>query len=166
MGSQPPRSKIRLARLADLPELMTMMGTFNRSEHITWRKQRILPAARRLLRDPRLGFVIVAEGSVGSPLHGYAVATFGYDLEFAGRDAFLTELFVRPRHRGTGEGRRLLGSIIERVRDAGAGAIHLGVLPANRAARRLYARFGFAPIPRLVLSKRLARPRASTRLRE
>jgi GNAT superfamily N-acetyltransferase len=132
-----------------------MMGAFNRADHVPWRRQRVLPALRRLLREPRLGRVVVAEGPAGDDLHGYAVGTFGYDLEFAGPDAFVTEIFVRPRYRGTGEGRRLLDAITEAMRRGGAGAIHLAVRRANRVARRLYKTAGFAPIPRLVLSKRL-----------
>jgi GNAT superfamily N-acetyltransferase len=154
-SSRPP--KIRPGRLSDLPELVTMMGAFNRADHVLWRRQRVLPALRRLLREPRLGRVLVAEAPVGEDLHGYAVGTFGYDLEFAGPDAFVTEIFVRPRYRGTGEGRRLLDAITEAMRRGGAGAIHLAVRRANRVARRLYETAGFAPIPRLVLSKRLAR---------
>src|SRR5262252_6584209 len=146
---------IRLARLSDLPELVAMMGAFNRADHVPWRRQRVLPALRRLLRDRRLGRVLVAEARAGGDLRGYAIGTFGYDLEFAGPDAFVTEIFVRPRYRGTGEGRRLLDAITEAMRRGGAGAIHLAVRRANRVARRLYESSGFAPIPRLVLSKRL-----------
>jgi ribosomal protein S18 acetylase RimI-like enzyme len=157
MGSPRP-PKIRPARLSDLPELVAMMGAFNRADQVPWRRQRVLPALRRLLREPRLGRVVVAEGPARGDLHGYAVGTFGYDLEFAGPDAFVTEIFVRPRCRGAGEGRRLLEAITQEMRRGGAGAIHLAVRRANRIARRLYETAGFAPIPRLVLSKRLARP--------
>src|SRR5262245_63488329 len=142
---RPPR--IRPARLSDLPELIAMMGAFNRSDHVPWRRQRVLPALRRLLREPRLGRVLVAEAGAGGEHHGYAVGTFGYDLEFAGPDAFVTEIFVRPRYRGTGEGRRLLDAITEAMRRGGAGAIHLAVRRANRVARRLYETAGFTPIP-------------------
>lgn len=151
------RAKIRPARVTDLPELVAMMGAFNRADHVSWRPRRVMPALRRLLREPRLGRVLVAEAGGDGDLLGYAVGTFGYDLEFAGPDAFVTEIFVRPRHRGSGEGRRLLEAITEAMRRGGASAIHLAVRRANRVARRLYETAGFAPIPRLVLSKRLAR---------
>lgn len=156
MASRP--SKIRPARPSDLPELLEMMAVFNRGEQVRWRRQRIFPALRRLLRERRLGRVLVSAGVAGE-LRGYAVATFGYDLEYAGPDAFLTELFVRPQCRGTGEGRRLLRAATEAMRRGGAAALHLGVWRWNRPARRLYESAGFAPIPRLVLSKRLARRR-------
>ena len=158
-----PSSKIRLARPSDVPELMEMMGAFNRAEHVTWRRQQVLPALRKLLREPGLGRVVVAGDDGGGELRGYAVATFGYDLEFAGRDAFLTEIFVRPRCRRGGEGQRLLRAITDEMRAAGAAAIHLAVWPANRAARRLYQAAGFAPVPRLLMSQRLARRRPVVR---
>jgi ribosomal protein S18 acetylase RimI-like enzyme len=150
----PRPSKIRPARGADLPALMEMMGAFNRGEHVTWRPKRILPALRRLLRTPRLGRALVAEAPGRAELRGYAIATFGYDLEFGGPDAFVTELYVRPRWRGTGEGRRLLDAIAETMHKGGAAAIHLAVWPANHRARRLYRAAGFAPLARLLMSKR------------
>ena len=155
MMTSSSHSTIRLARASDLPALMTMMGAFSRADHVTWRPKRVLPALRRLLRDPRLGRVLIAESTIHGEPCGYAVGTFGYDLEFAGPDAFVTEIFVRPRYRGTGEGRRLLDALGDVMRKGGAGAIHLAVRRANRVARRLYATSGFTPIPRLVLSKRL-----------
>lgn len=158
-----PRPKLRPARLADVPELLDMMGAFNRGERVPWRPARVLPALRRLLRSPRLGKVVVAEapGSAAreARLCGYAIATFGFDLEFAGPDSFVTEIYVRPSHRRSGEGRRLLDAIVQRMRQGGAAAIHLAVWPTNRAARRLYAAAGFAPVGRLLLSKPLGHGR-------
>ena len=153
--AQATLSKIRLARVSDLAELLAMMGAFNREDRVAWRRERVVPALRKLLGDRRLGRVIVSEARGGGELRGYAVATFGYDLEYAGRDAFLTELFVRFEHRGAGHGRRLLQTVIEIMREGGASAIHLAVWPTNRTARRLYESSGFAPIPRLVLTRRL-----------
>jgi len=138
-----------------------MMRAFSRDDLVPWRRERVLPGLARLLREPRLGRVLVGETSEDGTLSGYAVGTFGYDLEFGGKDAFLTEIFVRPRHRRTGEGRRLLAAITEAMRRGGAAAFHLAVRPDNQAARRLYAAAGFAPIERLVLSKRLRAPRKS-----
>ena len=89
------------------------------------------------------------------------IATFGHDLEYAGRDSFLTELFVRPARRGAGEGRRLLLAITEQMRKDGAVAMHLAVRPTNRRAWRLYHSSGFDRLPRIVLTKRLARGKSS-----
>jgi len=66
-------------------------------------------ALGRLLRRPDLGCVFLFESS-GSTL-GYAVLTFNYDLEYAGRDAFLTDLFVAASSRGRGYGGHMLREI-------------------------------------------------------
>ena len=144
---------IRRARSADLPLLLPMMEDFNAGEHIPWERTRFEHAIAPLLHDDALGIVAIA----GEPdrAKGYAIVTWGYDLEFAGRDAFLTELYVRPAVRGTGRGAHLLAWVENAARAAGAGALHLMVLPDNTAARRLYDRCGFAPPPRDLLSKLL-----------
>lgn len=149
------RTGVRAARVADLPALLQMMAAFNRAEAIPFRRARVAPGVRRLLRERRLGIVLVAAHPDRPALEGYAVATFGYDLEFAGTDAFLTELFVRPAHRGRGVGARLLGEVARLLRAGGAGAVTLLVRPENRAARRLYARAGYAEVRRVAMVRRL-----------
>jgi ribosomal protein S18 acetylase RimI-like enzyme len=143
---------IRRAHPADLPELLLMMEDFNAGEHIAWERSRFEHALMPLLVDDEVG--VVAIGGDGSAA-GYAVVTWGYDLEFAGRDAFLTELYVRPAVRRVGWGSRLLAWAEAAARDAGAGAIHLVVRHDNVDARALYLRSGWAPPPRELLSKPL-----------
>lgn len=133
-----------------------MMRPFNRSEGIPWRPRRVAGALRRLLRDARLGAVIVAEETATRALAGYVVATLNYDLEFAGPDAFVTELFVTPKNRGCGLGGRLLAAMTTRMQAMGAGALHLLVRPENHLAQRLYQRAGFQMVPRLMMTRLLA----------
>jgi ribosomal protein S18 acetylase RimI-like enzyme len=102
---------------------------------------------------------MVAEQGGTTRLVGYVVASFNYDLEFAGPDAFVTELFVRPEVRTRGVGRRLLAAVTTRMRAAGAGALHLLVRPDNLAARLLYEAAGFAEVPRLMMTRSFARAR-------
>jgi ribosomal protein S18 acetylase RimI-like enzyme len=147
---------LRLATEQDVSVLLEMMDDFNRSEVISWAPVVTEVALRRLLREPELGQAVVleAEGRV----QGYAVVTYGYDLEFAGRDAYLTEFYLRPEVRGRGLGKWLLARVEERAREAGAQALHLMVRPENRPALTLYQRAGFEPPPRVFLTKRLPRP--------
>jgi ribosomal protein S18 acetylase RimI-like enzyme len=148
-------TKLRRARLADAEALLGLMAAFNRSEGIRFRRAPVAVGLRRLLRAPRLGVVVVAERADRRALDGYAVGTFGFDLEFAGPDAFLTEIYVRPRARGGGLGARLLDAVTTALRDGGARAVTLLVLPENTAARRLYAGAGFKELPRLAMVRRL-----------
>jgi ribosomal protein S18 acetylase RimI-like enzyme len=143
---------IRRAHAADLPDLLSMMEDFNAGEHIPWERSRFEHALMPLLSDDDVG--LVARGGELEAV-GYAVVTWGYDLEFAGRDAFLTELYVRPAVRGMGWGERLLAWTEAAARQAGAGAIHLVVRQDNARARALYVRTGYVPPLRDLLTKRL-----------
>ncbi len=146
-------ARVRAARATDLAALLAMMKPFNENERIPWRPKPVGAALRRLLSDRRLGVVLVAEGERGA-LAGYVVATFGYDLEFAGRDAFVTELFVRAAQRRSGLGKALLEAVTSRAFAAGAGAVHLLVRPENREARALYERHAFELVPRLIMTRK------------
>jgi ribosomal protein S18 acetylase RimI-like enzyme len=128
------------------------MAAFNEAEAIAWRPDTMLPALRRLLGEPALGLGVVAEDPTTATLVGYALGTFGYDLEFAGADAFVTELYVEPAFRARGLGRALLESVVEEIARAGANAVHLMVRPENRRARALYEQSGFRDVPRLLMT--------------
>ena len=53
---------------------------------------------------------------------------------------------VVPSRRGRGFGEQLLAALLERARAAGYGALSLAVHEDNRAAIRLYERFGFRAV--------------------
>jgi ribosomal protein S18 acetylase RimI-like enzyme len=147
-----PELILRDAHPADLDLLLPMMEDLYRDEGIAWDAARMRAAAARLVTDSSLGRIVVLERD--DDTIGYAVLTWGYDLEFGGRDAFLTEIYVRRAMRGRGWGRRLLEEIETIARDSGAGAIHLEVRPDNAPALGLYREAGFAPTGRTFLSKR------------
>lgn len=46
------------------------------------------------MRSPELGALVVFDPP------GYAMISYGFDIEYAGRDAFLTELWLEPESRG------------------------------------------------------------------
>lgn len=151
--------RVRIAHRGDALAILKLMAPFNRSEGIPWRPQSVAAALRHLLRAPQLGTVMVAQQAGSTRLVGYVVATFNYDLEFVGLNAFVTELFVRPEVRNRGVGRRLLKAITERMRSVGARALHLIVRPDNLAARLLYEASGFAEVPRLMMTRTFLRAR-------
>jgi len=138
-----------------VPDILPLMVAFNQHENIVWRPDVMVPALHRLLDDDQaLGLALVAY--VGRRLVGYSLATFGYDIEFAGRDAFITELFVESSSRGQGLGRRLLESTVQHLQLRNVHAVHLVVRPDNPRARSLYESHGFKASPRILMTKTLA----------
>jgi ribosomal protein S18 acetylase RimI-like enzyme len=144
---------LRRAKLSDLPALLPLMVAFNRHEAIAWTPESGTAALQRLLSDESLGTVGLAEDA-GQTI-GYVVLTWGFDLEWNGRDAFLTELFVAETYRGGGVGKALLAYAEQTARQMRAGALHLMVRPDNLEALKLYAASGFEDPGRKVLTKRL-----------
>lgn len=145
--------RLRIAGEQDIAVLLTMMEPFNALEQIPWDARAKERALRTLLRDQSLGVVgllVATEGPVG-----YFVVTWGYDLEWDGRDAFLTELFLEPRVRGQDLGGVAMKHVEAVAREHGARSLHLMVLDENLVARRLYARHGYVSPPRTFLSKQL-----------
>ena len=144
---------LRKATVADLPRLIPMMQAFNLLEGIDWDPARARPALTRLMEDSSLGTIGLVE--YGDRLVGYFVLTWGYDLEWNGRDSFLTEIYLEPATRGQGVGARTLALIESLARDGGAAALHLMVRPENQAAVKLYASAGYLSPPRTFLTKEL-----------
>ena len=146
-----PSVTTRLAGLADLGGLLDMMESFNEYERIPWKRATGEAPLRTLLEDLSLGLVGLAEAD-GKPL-GYFVVTWNYDLEWNGRDAFLTELFLVPEARDRGLGRTLLAEAERLAIEHGAHALHLMVRPENERAHALYVKAGYVSPKRVFLTK-------------
>ena len=143
----------RPATDADVPTILTMMADFNAIEAIPFDRESFAPRVRELIASPTVGGILVFTFS--GAIVGYAIVTYGWDLEFGGRDAFLTELYVSGTHRRRGIGRQGLAAAQAFAKRGGAHALHLLVRHDNAPARLLYDDAGFKTQPRLVMSKRL-----------
>src|SRR5690349_10074219 len=91
---------LRLATTADLPAVLARTRALNVIEQIEIAEPALVAATTRLLSDASLGHVWLIERD-GAAI-GHAVVTYGFDLEFGGRDSFLTELWIDPPERGRG----------------------------------------------------------------
>ena len=143
--------RLRRAAPADLADILPRTAALNAHEGIAVAPDALETALRALLADPTLGGVWLVEDAA---IIGYAIVTFGSDLEFAGRDAWLTELWIDEHARNSGAGAAALALLDTELRPLGVRALHLQVRPENPALR-LYQRAGFAKSPRLVLTRRL-----------
>ncbi len=143
---------LRVARVGDLQLVLPRTRALNAHEGIAISEPKREAALRELLADPALGCVWLVERE-GVAI-GYAIVTFGYDLEFAGREGWLTELWIDADARASGAGSEALRLVEAELRARDVHALHLQVR-ADNPAMRVYERAGFAPVPRTIMSKRL-----------
>jgi GNAT superfamily N-acetyltransferase len=81
------------------------------------------------------------------------VLTFGFSLEFHGRNALLDELYLREEFRGRGLGRASLVRAEEICRREGIRAVHLEVDRVNVRAQEVYRKAGYKDHDRYLLTK-------------
>jgi GNAT superfamily N-acetyltransferase len=136
---------------ADADPLVGMMREFNELEHIKFDEAEVRAALAELLGDESLGRVWLIRS--GTEAVGYVVLTFGFSLEFRGRDAIVDEVFVGAGWRGRGAGRQALEFVAAFCRARGIRALHLEVERANTAAQTLYRKAGFLDHDRYLLTK-------------
>ncbi|HEX4966704.1 MAG TPA: GNAT family N-acetyltransferase [Thermoanaerobaculia bacterium] len=146
----------RLASPADLEAILALHRAFFAEDHYTFHEEESRANLTRLLADPSLGRVFVVED--GELVVAYLVLTFGFSLEFGGRDAIVDELYVAPDHRGRGLGTKALATAEETCRELGIRAVHLVVERYKEGAQALYRRVGFVAHDRDLMTKILGRP--------
>lgn len=136
-------STLQLAKPADIDRLEKLVSAYHAHEGIPSDE-----ASRRAALEPLLDGtphgVAYLIGPKVAPV-GYIVISFGYSVELGGIDGFIDEFFIREKVRGRGMGTEVLMSLLPALSEHGVKALHLEVAQDNAAAKRLYARAGFAP---------------------
>jgi GNAT superfamily N-acetyltransferase len=89
----------------------------------------------------------------GAEYVGHFVLSFGFDLEFGGRQATLTELYLAEHARGRGLGSAALRFVQDRLSAAGIRTLELQAEDKNPGARRFYERAGFVAETRIPFTK-------------
>lgn len=143
---------LRAARAADVEPLLDLIRELYLEDGTTpFDAHHHRRAVAELVAHPDLGHILVFEEATN--LVGYAVVTWGFSLEYRGRDAFLDELFIASSHRGQGLARQALTAVEEACRARGVKSLHLEVERANETAQGLYRRWGFIDHDRYLLTK-------------
>lgn len=139
------------SQLTDIERLLSFMQELYAHDALVFTESAARKALHQLLTNDALGriWLIECDGAVA----GYAVLTFGFSLEFQGRDAFVDELYLRADYRGRGIGRQVLDYIADVCREAGVNALHLEVERANTVAQQVYRKAGFADHNRYLLTR-------------
>ena len=147
--------RIAPATASHLDHLLALAREFYAGERLPYDETVLRRAYAALWAVPLHGAVWLARD--GDELAGYGVLACGFSLEYAGRDAFVDELYVRPDRRDRGIGSRILDAMEAECRRQGIAALHLEVDHDNAAGRRLYRRRGFVDHERHLMTKWLDR---------
>jgi ribosomal-protein-alanine N-acetyltransferase len=133
----PVNLNLRLATVDDAAEIAAMSrDLIEKGLGWTW-------TAARVARNIRSASTLNVVACVPDRLAGFAIMYFGDE------HAHLSLLAVRPEWQRAGLGRRLVDWLEESALVAGIGTVRLELRASNRAARRFYARLGFAEIARV-----------------
>jgi len=84
---------------------------------------------------------------------GFSVISFGFSLQYKGRDAYLDELYISTDFRWKGIGKATLHFLEEYCRSVGVHAVHLEVARRNLPAQSLYRKAGFQDHDHYLLTK-------------
>ena len=145
---------LTIAGPADIDLLLTFMSEYYAFDHLPFDPAEARAALQQILDETsrgRLWLIHLAGESIG-----YIVLTFGFSLEFHGRDAFVDELYVREAYRGRGIGQATLRFVEAACPELGVHALHLEVERSNTNAQALYRKMGFLDHDRYLMTRWIA----------
>ncbi|GIK55377.1 MAG: GNAT family N-acetyltransferase [Chloroflexi bacterium] len=146
----------RVAELADVATLLRFHVALNEYDGTVADPVRARAGLEILLGQENLGgvWLICADET---PV-GYIVLTWGFSLEFGGRDAFVDELYIEAGYRGQGVGRQTLAFAESVCQARDIQALHLEVARENVNAQAVYERVGFEKRAGYFLMSKRLRP--------
>ena len=147
-------ANFKIAERSDTQTLVEFIQEFYEFEQLKFDESIVRTALANILHDDSLGRVWLIQH--GDEAIGYVVLTFGYSLEFRGRDAFIDELYIRESYRGQGVGMSVIQFIETICPSLGIQALHLEVEQKNTAAQNLYRKVGFKDHDRYLMTKWIA----------
>jgi len=146
--------RIEAATARDAARLLSFIRAYYRFDRIPFDAKAIAAGLSLLLDDPTLGrawLILNRRRPVG-----YLLLTFGFDLEFGGRQATITDFYIDPGHRRKGVGRKVLMHVETFCQACGVKALELQETSKNARALEFYKFLGFGAHERIPMSKHIA----------
>ena len=144
---------IHAASLRDMAALLRYIKAYYRFDRISFSHEAIRAGLLLLLKEQMLGRAWLIRARRKSI--GYLLLTFGFDLEFGGRQATVTDFYIDGRYLRKGVGRKALMEVEEFCRACGVKALELQVTRKNARALAFYKQLGFEAYDRVPMSKRI-----------
>lgn len=132
---------IRPATGADVPLILDFIRGLAEYERLPHEVVATEERLRRTLFGARPAAEVLL-AYCGTEPAGFALFFHNYSTFLALPGIYLEDLFVRPEHRGSGIGGRLLAELARLAVDRGCGRLEWSVLDWNEPAIRFYQRLG------------------------
>lgn len=149
----PSPYEFKRANAQDATTLTQWIQRYYAYDHIPFNEALILPAIPHLLKNDQEGvayFVTLNDLTIG-----YFILTFGFDLEFGGKLAIVTDLFFDEAVRRKGAGHATIQFIQSICLEAGIAVLQLQVETDNHEAQAFYQKSGFKTLTRHSLIREL-----------
>lgn len=131
----------RAATLAEMPVLLELVREFHEFENLAFDPSLDRRVLEQIITDSTIGRIWIIDES--NTAIGYVIVTFGYSLEFRGREACIDELYLRPAYRRHGIGTQTLQFVEAMCRSLNIRCVNLEVDRHNNAAQMVYRKNGF-----------------------
>lgn len=146
MGTtQPDRIAIRPAVPADAEDILALVRELADYEKLSHEVTGTPEDLERHLFGPQ-PFARALMAHVDGELAGFALAFYNYSTFLCRPGLYLEDLFVRPRFRRLGIGRRLLVELARHAVELGCGRMEWSVLDWNAPSIEFYRRLGARPM--------------------
>ena len=147
-------TSFKRAEMSDLEILMEFIREFCEVDHHPFDDSSIRVALAKIVSDESLGRVWLIQHN--NQAIGYIVLTFGYSLEYRGREAVIDEIYIREGHQGQGIGKRAIEFVEEVSPSLEIKVLHLEVERENIAAQHFYRKVGFEAQDSYLMTKWIA----------
>jgi ribosomal protein S18 acetylase RimI-like enzyme len=151
------RFQIRLLKIEEVDAAVDLLVRQLGEHRVKTDLSNVRSVIERIVKDDRLGFVLVALERNQRPV-GVALGCAFLGIEHGGISGWIEELYVLPEFRQRGIGSHLIAEFIRVASALGWRAIDLEIDSSHRRAVSLYERHGFTQLDRSRLSRRLGGP--------
>ncbi|MGE5805187.1 MAG: GNAT family N-acetyltransferase [Ignavibacteria bacterium] len=135
----------------DIFTILKFIKNFHGMSSYPFHEEKVGESVRNLIKNNNLGRIWIIE--FDSKSVGYIILTFGYSIEYKGRDAFIDELYIEEEFRSRGIGRETMDFVIKESVKLGIKAVHLEVERNNDAAKNLYEKYDFKDNGRTLMTR-------------
>ena len=135
----------------DIPVIRKMMEDFYIFENLPFDGISAETALTGLIENETAGGVWLIRTE--NDIIGYLILTYGYSIEYKGKDAFVDEIFIKEKYRRMGAGKLALEFAEKTCRSTGVKALHLEVEKKNTNAQAFYRKNGYCDHDRYLLTK-------------